>query len=186
MENKKELWLPVVSYEGLYEVSNYGNVRTLARLIKHSKSGYTRIHHGRILSPRKNIQRRGYVEISLEKDGLRKGCKVHRLVAEAFIPNPFSLPQVNHKDFNTSNNVLSNLEWCDPRYNVNYSKHRRKNMRGVRGRKISAFDMEGNHVGTYGSVRDAAMELNCFGQNICSVLNGKGKWVKGYTFKDAA
>lgn len=187
MENNKELWLPIVGYEGLYEVSNLGNTRALSKFINHSKYGYKRRVYGKILTPRVNLKRNGYLELSItDANGVKKNCKVHRLVAEAFIPNFNKHPQVNHKDFNPANNKVENLEWCDPNYNVNYSKHRRKNMKGLHGRKIEAYDMNGNLVGTYGTVREAARQLNCFGQNICSILRGKGKWVKGYTFKDAA
>ena len=99
-----EEWRSIPGYEGLYEVSNKGNVRnvrrnTLLRLPKTNK---------------------GYIQVVLCKNGIMNGLKVHRLVAQAFIPNPDNLPMVNHKDEDKTNNNVDNLEWCDAKYNSNY------------------------------------------------------------------
>ena len=104
-----EEWKNIIGYEGLYEVSNIGNVRNVRRntLLKLSKN-------------------QGYIQVHLYKNGIRTGLKVHRLVAEAFIPNADNLPQVNHKDEDKTNNSVDNLEWCDHKYNVNYG-HRTEN-----------------------------------------------------------
>lgn len=179
-----ELFAPVKGWEGYYEVSNLGNIRTVARYAPHSKPGYNRIIYGRMVATRANKKRSGYVYVRLKVGNSSKTCLVHRLVAEAFILNPNNLPCVNHKDFNTSNNKVENIEWCTHEYNSHYSKHRRPNMRGKYGRRIIAYNMSGEMVGEYGSVRDAARELGCHGQNICSVLSGKNKYCKGYTFSD--
>ena len=105
-----EEWKNIIGYEGLYEVSNMGNVRNVRRntLLRFSKNNY------------------GYIQVYLYKNGIRNGFKVHRLVAQAFIPNPDNLPQVNHKDEDKTNNSVENLEWCDHKYNVNYG-HRTEN-----------------------------------------------------------
>ena len=105
-----EEWKNIIGYEGLYEVSNKGNVRNVRRntLLKLSKNKY------------------GYIQVYLYKNGIRKGFKVHRLVAQAFILNPDNLPQVNHRDENPGNNNVDNLEWCTHKYNVNYG-HRTEN-----------------------------------------------------------
>ena len=102
----KEIWKPVVGYENLYEVSNFARVKSL----KFGKE--------RILKPGTN--RYGYLHVNLYKNNKRKDFLVHRLVAEAFIPNPDNLPFVNHKDENPSNNFSTNLEWCTNEYNLNY------------------------------------------------------------------
>ena len=105
-----EEWKNVIGYEGLYEVSNKGNVRNVRRntLLKLSKNKY------------------GYIQVYLYKNGIRNGFKVHRLVAQAFIENPDNLPEVNHIDEDKINNRADNLEFCDRKYNNNYG-HRTEN-----------------------------------------------------------
>lgn len=100
--SNREEWKPVCGYETSYEVSNFGRVRNA---------------DGHILKP---IKRRGYLCLNFCVNGLRKDMKIHRIVAEAFIPNPDELPFVNHKDEDKENNALWNLEWCTAQYNNNY------------------------------------------------------------------
>ena len=102
-----EEWKNVIGYEGLYEVSSIGNVRNVRRntLLRFSKN-------------------QGYIQVYLYKNGIRNGFKVHRLVAQAFIPNPDNLPQVNHKDEDKTNNRVDNLEFCDAKYNLSYGTAR--------------------------------------------------------------
>ena len=108
-----EEWRPVVDYEGLYEVSSYGRVRSLDKY-----DSMNRFLRGRIL--RLFTDGLGYLRAQLYSNSKRKSFLVHRLVAQAFIPNPDNLPQVNHRDENPSNDNVDNLEWCDGKYNVNY------------------------------------------------------------------
>ena len=115
----EEIWRPVVGYEGLYEVSSYGRVRSLDRYVKGKSESY-RLHKGKVLSPAKD--RYGYLFLVLQ--GRR--FSIHRLVAEAFISNPDNLPQVNHKDEDKTNNMVDNLEWCDAKYNLNYGTRKDK------------------------------------------------------------
>ena len=112
-----EEWRPIVGYEGLYEVSSYGRVRSLDKYVK-SKSKSYRLHKGKVLISEKNT--RGYLSVVLSYNGKHKAITVHRLVAQAFIPNPNNLPEINHKDEDKTNNNVENLEWCDHKYNVNY------------------------------------------------------------------
>ena len=107
---EKEIWADIVGYEGLYMVSSLGNIKSLKKglIRKQSDNG------------------NGYKCISLYKNNKSKTFYVHRLVAQAFIPNPNNLPQVNHKDENPSNNCVNNLEWCDSKYNSNYGNHNKK------------------------------------------------------------
>ena len=103
-----EEWRAVPGYEGLYEVSNMGNVRNVRRnkLLRLLKTN------------------NGYIRVFLCKNGIKTGFQVHRLVSEAFIPNPNNLPQVNHKDEDKTNNNVDNLEWCTAKYNLNYGTAR--------------------------------------------------------------
>ena len=112
-----EEWRPIEGYEGLYEVSSYGRVRSLDKYVKSGYGSY-RLRKGKILSP--GIRPDGYLVVSLQY----KMFRVHRLVAQAFILNPDNLPQVNHKDENKANNRVDNLEWCDSKYNNNYGTAR--------------------------------------------------------------
>lgn len=108
---KKEIWKTIAGYEGLYEVSSLGNVRSL---------NYRGRGESHILSPGKD--KRGYSHVTLFKGKNRTTVQIHRLVAIAFIPNPKSLPVVNHKDWNPENNCVDNLEWCSTAYNNQYRK----------------------------------------------------------------
>lgn len=101
----------------MYQVSNLGRVKSLDRMvIRHNRPDY--LLAGKVLKQHDNGK--GYMTISLCVDGKPKTTYVHRLVAEAFIPNPNNLPEVNHKDENPENNNVSNLEWCSGKYNKNY------------------------------------------------------------------
>lgn len=115
MSRLVEEWRPVVGYENLYEVSDWGNVRSLnyrcSKKIKTLKPFYFS---------------NGYCGIKLHKENKVKNYLIHRLVAETFIPNPNNEPCVNHIDENITNNVKWNLEWCSQKYNCNYGSHNMK------------------------------------------------------------
>ena len=113
-----EIWKDVKGYEGYYEVSNIGNVRSVDRMVKHSKGGL-RIYKGKTLVPCLSVD--GYRLVHLSKLNVSEMKRVNRLVAEAFIPNPDSLPQVNHLDENKLNNRVDNLEWTTHKENTRYS-----------------------------------------------------------------
>ena len=100
-----EIWKNIEGYEGKYQVSNLGRVKSM-------------IGQEKVLHPKKH--RNGHLQIGLHKDKKRKTMYIHRLVAQAFIPNPDNLPCVNHKDECPSNNNVDNLEWCTQKYNCNY------------------------------------------------------------------
>ena len=112
-----EEWKDVKGYEGLYQVSNLGNVRSLDRRVKHSVYGYMNVK-GKTLSQHSDGE---YLKVKLSKDGKMKTHKVHRLVATAFIDNPNELPAVNHIDCDKFNNSVDNLEWCTISYNMQHA-----------------------------------------------------------------
>lgn len=107
---EKEIWKPVVGYEGLYEVSNLGRIKSI-NLYAHKEPV--------ILST--SQRKDGYLNIHLSKNNICKTYTVHRVVALAFIPNPNNLEMINHKDENRANNRVENLEWCSRKYNQLYS-----------------------------------------------------------------
>jgi hypothetical protein len=109
-----EAWKPVVGYEGIYEVSSLGRVRMLRRMRSDGRTYPERIARVKPLTT-------GYLNMSLYKGGKEVRAFVHRLVAEAFIPNPESKPCINHKDGNRSNNAVENLEWCTQSENIRHS-----------------------------------------------------------------
>ena len=110
-------WRPIEGYEGLYEVSNTGRVRSVDRYDNRNC-----FRKGKVLSPAKD--KNGYLKVVLNCNGKCKTINVHRLVAQEFIPNPDNLPMVNHKDEDKSNNNVINLEWCDVKYNLSYGTAR--------------------------------------------------------------
>ena len=110
----EELWKDIKDYEGLYKISNMGNVYSCItnKLLKPSKNTHTK-----------------HLGVILRKNGKSKRFQIHRLVAEAFIPNPYNLPQVNHINEIQYDNRWFNLEWCTPQYNSKYSSHKLKGKR---------------------------------------------------------
>lgn len=113
----EEIWRPIVGYEGLYEVSSYGRVRSLDKYVK-SKSESYRLIKGKILIG--SITKDGYARCLIRVNGVGRSYFVHKLVADAFLSNPDNLPEVNHRDEDKINNRVDNLEWCDHKYNMNY------------------------------------------------------------------
>lgn len=118
-----EVWKDVNGYENLYQVSNTGRVKSTSKLVNH-RYGSRNVQE-KILAPAFNRKTLGYLVVSLSVNGISKIHLVHRLVATAFIPNPENLPQVNHKDFDKTNNSIQNLEWVSEREN-NCHKSRTK------------------------------------------------------------
>ena len=116
-----EIWKDIVGYEGLYQVSNLGNVKRL-KGYKGRGKGYIVEEH--LIKP--SISSNGYQNVVLCKNGKTKTFTMHRLVAIAFLYNSDNLPQVNHKDENKLNNCVDNLEWCDSKYNNNYGTRNKK------------------------------------------------------------
>lgn len=158
----KEEWKDIVGYEGLYQVSTLGRVKSNPR------NGTSNTEHFLTIKVYPNCR---YARVVLSKNNRTKSFSVHRLVAEAFIPNPDNLPQVNHRDMNTSNNTVENLEWCDAIYNNNYGQARTRAAKSCQ-KAIIGFD--GIHkLGTYfTSTTDAATYFGVSKGAICGALKG--------------
>lgn len=166
----EEIWKDISNYEGHYQVSNLGNVRS----IKNNKII--------LLKPYKNTKRYGYLEVYLRLPGSKKTYKIHRLVAEAFIPNPDNLPQINHIDENKENNIVSNLEWCTAKYNLNYGSHNKKISQALK-RKVFQYSKDGILLAEFNSQTEAAKLTGSKQGGISDCIRGKIKTHNGYIWK---
>lgn len=153
----KEIWKDIKEYEGLYQISNLGRVRSLT--FRNNKC-LTKRKIPLIMKP--NI-RSGYYIINLRKNNIRVSKQIHRLVAEAFIPNPQNKSIVNHKDFNKQNNNIDNLEWCSQKENVLWSV---KNMKHSKNTKVKnqyikkkwnkyELTLKKKYIGAYNTLEEA-------------------------------
>lgn len=126
---------PVKEYEGYYEVDNFGRVFSLDRNVTVNDNGriYEKPIKGKQM--KQGVHTQGYKVVSLTKDGKTRTNFVHRIVAEAFIPNPDELPMVNHKDEDKTNNFVDNLEWCTNEYNINYGTAIKRASQKKKGKK---------------------------------------------------
>ena len=176
-----ENWKDILGYEGLYQVSDYGRVRTVARDI--IRSNGERLHIKERIR-KIYIRPDGYAEVHLRKEGKGNSIKVHRLVAEAFIPNPNNLPMVNHKDETPSNNKVDNLEWCDREYNVNYGtciqRMAEKRTNGKKSKAVIQYTVEGIFVKRWPSCAEIERVLGYGNSNISACCRGKHNQVYGF------
>lgn len=152
-----EIFKDIKNYEDLYEVSDTGLVRNKVS--------------GKILKPGKD--RKGYLRVRLYKDGEWKMYRIHRLVAEAFIPNPLNLPQVNHIDENKSNNNVDNLEYCDCQYNIDYS----------RAKPVNQYSLDGRLLNTYKSTHEASRKTGINQGDISCCCRGKYRQAGNFIWK---
>ena len=199
---EKEIWKDVVGYEGRYQISSQGRVLSTGKYID-----------GRIFEP-KYVKTRldigGYVTVALYKGRLGKEYKVHRLVAQAFIPNPQNLPFVDHINTKRNDNRVSNLRWCTHQENCNnpltrknisrsakiafnkeeIRKQRTERMLRIndivvakRRKKVKQFSLDGQFIKEYKSMNDAARAISGYSGYIRDVCNGKARSYKGFIWK---
>lgn len=171
-----EIWKRHPEYP-FVEVSTFGGVRTLDRVVSNGKG--TRLVKGHVL---KQCQYNGYLRVGISINGNLVHKRVHRLVAQTFISNPDNLPQVNHKDCNRANNCVSNLEWCDNAYNVRY---REKYGISQTGHPVYAINLKTTEVSRFKSQMEASRVFGISHGNIVEVIKGKYKQAKGYWFTNA-
>lgn len=136
-----EIWKDVKGFEGYYEVSDLGRVRSVDRVVVDTVRNCERLLKGKLLVQRDNGN--GYKTVMFCKEHKLYNKYVHILVAEAFIPNTDNLPQVNHKDEDKSNNCVDNLEWCTGKYNSNYGTGQQRSL----NTKIKNGTINPNHIG---------------------------------------
>lgn len=182
---EKEIWKDIVGFEGLYEVSNMGRVKSLKRTVWNSGKGCYKTVAERILKPGKNSN--GYLQVQLYKDGKKKMDRIHRLVATAFCENPHGFKEVNHIDEDKTNNCADNLEFCNRSYNNTYNGRANKVGKKLRGRKQSeeaikkkskpviAINKRIGLILEFPSAREASRQTGISHGNIIQCCQGKYK-----------
>lgn len=163
---EQEVWKDIKGYEGLYQISNLGRVKSFPRagtkggILKQFTNGH------------------GYTTVSLFKDKLLKTYLVHRLVGNHFLENPDNLPQINHKDENRKNSCVTNLEWCTCKYNNNYGSKNTK-----LSKKVAQYDLNGNFIRIYDSINEVKTVLGKSVGNIGQCCQHKRKSAIGYKWE---
>lgn len=181
-----EIWKDVKGYEGFYQVSNLGRIRSLDH---YASNGVSQIlYKGKIRKLR--IQPNGYVYLNLS-DGknVQKRHYVHRLVAKAFIPNPENKPEINHKDENKQNNCADNLEWCTRKENWNYNNLPTRVgllQRGIvrNNKPIEQLTLDGKVVASFESAIEAQRKTGIDFSHIRKVVRGIDKSAGGYKWRE--
>ena len=173
-----ENWKDVKGYEGLYQVSDCGRIKSLERDVFFPNGTVNHHIEEKILVP--SLDGGGYPIVRLCKNGKMKTTTIHRLVALAFIPNPENKPQVNHKDEVKTNNVVENLEWCTAQYNINYGTRTTRAVKNCRSFKLgdgprarAVFCEELNK--TFDCAKRVEEELGIDRSAICRACKGKQK-----------
>lgn len=168
----EEIWKDIKGFEGFYQVSSLGRVKSLDRVIERS-NGKLQTLKGKVLKAK--TYRNGYKFVALRAVSFGKEIMVHRLVAMSFIPNQNGYPCINHKDENKGNNRVDNLEWCTQKYNCNYGNHHEKLVASLKKsgyiKKVYQFTLDGVFVGEFESVKDATEKTGI--TNISSSIYGR-------------
>ncbi len=171
-----EIWKDIQGFEGLYQVSNFGNVKN---------------RKGRILRPAtRNDMRK---QVILWKNGKAFTRKIHRLVAIAFLPNPNGYLQINHKDEDPTNNNVENLEWCDELYNHHYGtaiqrmadamKGKFLSEKSILSKRICQYSLNGDYIKEWACANDVKRELKISNANISLCCTGRRKSAGGFIWK---
>ena len=163
-----EIWRDIEGYEGLYQISNKGRVKSL----KWGKE--------RILRPGLNMS--GYLVVTLCKNGVTLSKRIHRLVAEAFIPNSQNKPQVNHKDENKKNNRVENLEWMTSKENNNYGT-RNERVGDSQSKPIFQYSKSGDFIREWKSAHEVERVLGIDQGNIAHCCKGRYKFAYGFIWR---
>ena len=186
----EEEWKDISGYEGRYQISNMGRIRSLPRIVK---NGIGECHKkGKILKPQKAVN--GYMRATLCNEKYYKHFKIHRLVAEHYIPNPENKPQVNHINGDKTDNRVDNLEFCTHEENI---KHAIKNglidlekrklemikLGKKRAKKVNQYDLEHKFIKRWDSLKEASETLNINYGNISSCCIGNHKTAGGFIWE---
>lgn len=175
--DKEEIWKDIKGWEGLYQVSNLGRVRSLP------KGG-----HKETITMNCGHDSCGYFQAKLSAKGVQKSYKVHRLVALAFIPNPKKYKEINHKDENKENNEVTNLEWCDRSYNLNYGSYPSNMRLKMTNRKdkskhVCQYTKDGKYIRDWVSSKEVERQCGYNRSNICACCRGTRRYAYGFVWK---
>lgn len=175
----KEVWKDIPNFEGYYQVSSTGKVRSLERKFVNKRNQH-RTYPSKILKP--TVMPNGYLQVNLKKQGKTFRRFVHRLVATVFVPNEFGYKTVNHIDENKQNNCISNLEWCSQRYNNNYGTRLKRAIQS-RSKRIALIDKDGDVIATFKNSIVAGTLLKIDSRLIRGVAEGSHRTAGGYMWK---
>ena len=174
----EEVWKDINEFEGYYQVSNLGSIKSLFRYVK-VKNGFRSVPE-KILTPK--IDKDGYLRVVLQKDVKSRHFAVHRFVADAFVEIPNNLPHFNHKNENKKDNRMENLEWCTEQYNCNYG-NRNKKLSESKHKAINQYSLKGVLIREWESGVCIEKETGFNRKNISACCRGVRKTAYGYIWK---
>lgn len=177
---EQEIWKDIPGYEGVYQVSNCGRIKTLPFWHNNRVSGYWTEEKIR----KQALNASGYYKVTLAKGGNYKTFLVHRLVAVAFVNNPNNLPEVNHINEDKQDNRVDNLEWCSGEYNKTFGTMQIR-AKESKYKAVEQLTLEGDFIKKWSSAKEAGITLGFAPTNITRCCKGKIKSLHGYKWKYA-